>query len=145
MSDFVDHLPSQEREKIRKKMRSPEAYERLREKVKGPEDLENEMEKNDRMAEMRFALESEPHMKEKIKSHIEKDMKEQGIENVLESEKISKEDLAKIAEGKFTLAISNHPATHEDAMVVIPEGNVQEKIPVKVSFTEKYSASLHRS
>ncbi len=31
MSDsYLDHLPSRERERIRKKMRSPEAYEALR-------------------------------------------------------------------------------------------------------------------
>ncbi len=46
MSDYMDRLPTKEKERIRKKMRSPEAYERLREKVKGPEDLENEMEKS---------------------------------------------------------------------------------------------------
>lgn len=144
MSDFMDRLPSQEREKIRKKMRSPEAYEKLREKVKGPEDLEKEMEKNDKMAEMRFALESEPKTHDQLKSHIEKDMKEHGPEKVLDATNLSPDVRAKIEQGKFTVAISSHPSSHEDAMVIVPEGNVQEKIPVKISFSETYSQSLQR-
>lgn len=137
MSDsFLDHLPSREREKIRKRLRSPEAYERLREKVKGPEDLEREMERSEKLAELHLALESDPQFKETLKQSIETDIKEQGIDAVLES---MNEDLQKDLEaGKFSVAIESHPETHEDSLVVIPEGNVQEKIPVKTLFSEKY-------
>jgi hypothetical protein len=140
MSDFMDRLPSKEKERVRKRMRSPEAYEALRERVKGPEDLEKEMQRNDRMAEVSYALESEPKTKEKLKAQIEKDIGEQGIESVLES--VSDTDRAKIEQGKFTVAISSHPSTHEDALMVVPEGNVQEKIPVKLSMSDAYVASL---
>ena len=55
-SSWLDRIPSREREKIRKRLRSPEEYERLREKVKGPEDLEREMERNAEFAEARLTL-----------------------------------------------------------------------------------------
>lgn len=142
MSDYVDHLPSHEREKIRKKMRSPEAYERLRDKVKGPEDLENEMQKSEQLAEVHFALETHPEAREKLKSAIEKDMSEQGIEAILESDQLSPDAKMQIEAGHFTVAVSSHPSTHEDAMVVLPEGTIQEKIPVKTSFSEQYAGQV---
>ena len=78
MSDsFLDRLPSNEREKIRKRMRSPEAYERLREKVKGPEDLEKEMDRSEKLAEAHLAMESDPRLKESLKSSIEQSIGEQ--------------------------------------------------------------------
>jgi hypothetical protein len=137
MSDsFLDHLANPEREKIRKRMRSPEAYEKLRERVKGPEDLEREMERSDRMAEAHLALESDPKAQEKAKEEVQS-MKEDAFE-----EQPSDEVQKKIAEGKFTLAVSSHPVTHEDVMTVVTEGNVQEKIPLKSSISDKISQSL---
>jgi len=142
MADFMDHLPSHERERIRKRMRSPEAYEALRQRVKGPEDLEKEMQRSEKMAELNFALESEPQMKDRLKSQIEKDMREQGIEAVIESEKIPDDMKKTIEQGKFIVAVSSHPSTHNDALVIVPEGNVQEKIPVKVSFSDQYGTQF---
>ncbi len=138
----MDRLPSQEKERIRKRMRSPEAYERLREKVKGPEDLEQEMQKSEQLAEVHFALETHPEAQEKLKSAIEKDISEQGIERILESDQLSPEAKKQIEAGKFTVAVSSHPSTHEDAMVLMPEGTIQEKIPVKTSFSEQYSGQI---
>ena len=146
MSDsYLDHIPSREREKIRKRMRSPEAYEALREKVKGPEDLEREMERNEKMAELRFSLESEPHQKSALKDQIEKDMAEQGIEAMLDASEISTEALKAIAEGKFHVAISSHPQTHEDTIVLMPEGHVAEKLPIKKSLSDQYAQQFHHS
>lgn len=143
MSDsFLDRLPSQEREKIRKRMRSPEAYERLREKVKGPEDLEREMDRSEKLAEAHLAMESEPQLKQDLRSSIEKDMSEQGIDALIDAEKISDETRAAIEQGKFDVAIDAHPDTNDDALVILSEGNVQEKIPVKQSFAEKYVAQV---
>ncbi|HVW67302.1 MAG TPA: hypothetical protein VHA78_06290 [Candidatus Peribacteraceae bacterium] len=142
MADFMDHLPSHERERIRKRMRSPEAYEALRERVKGPEDLEKEMQRSERMAELNFTLESEPKIKDRLKSQIEKDMREQGIDAVMESEKIPDDVKKMIEQGKFTVAVSSHPSTHDDALIIMPEGNVQEKIPVKQSLSDQYAAVL---
>jgi hypothetical protein len=142
MSDYIDHLPSQEREKIRKKLRSPEAYERLRESVKGPEDLEREMEKRERMAEVHLAIESDPQMKESLKSMIEKDISEKGIDNVMEMDDLSPDAQEQIKEGNFSVTVESHPQTHEDAMMIVPEGNVQEKIPVQQSLGETYASQL---
>ncbi|OGJ56201.1 hypothetical protein A3D88_01255 [Candidatus Peribacteria bacterium RIFCSPHIGHO2_02_FULL_52_16] len=139
MSDsYLDHIPSREREKIRKRMRSPEAYEALREKVKGPEDLEREMERNEKMAELRFGLESEPQLKAALKNQVEKDMKEQGIESLLDAPDASTEALKALAEGKFQVAVSSHPQTHEDTVVVMPEGKIAEKLPLKKAFNDRY-------
>ncbi len=142
MSDYVDHLPSQERERIRKRMRSPEAYERLREKVKGPEDLESEMEKSEKLAELHFALESDRAASEKLKATIEKDISEQGIENILETDQLSPDMKKQLEAGQFTVTVSAHPSTHEDALVVLSEGVIQEKIPVKQSMSETYSGQV---
>lgn len=145
MSDsFLDHLPSQEREKIRKRMRSPEAYERLREKVKGPEDLEREMDRSEKLAEAHLAMESEPQLKQNLKSSVERDIAEQGIDTLVDVENISDEMRTAIEQGKFDVAIDAHPDTNDDALVIISEGNVQEKIPVKQSFAEKHVAQMMR-
>jgi hypothetical protein len=142
MSDFMDRLPSKEKERIRKKMRSPEAYERLREKVKGPEDLENEMKRSEQLAELHFALESDEKIAEKMKTSIEKDISEQGIENILDVDQLSPEMKTQIEAGKFSLAVSAHPSTHEDVVMIIPEGNIQEKIPLTQSLSDSYAGSI---
>ncbi len=146
MSDsYLDHVPSQEREKIRRRMRSPEAYEKLRERVKGPEDLEREMEKNDAMAEMHFALESDPHYHEALKKKVEEALKEKGVENVLEDAVVSKEAKNAIEKGNFSLSVSAHPNSHIDQLVIVPEGNVQEKLPIKPSLSQQFSSQLRKS
>ncbi len=140
-NSFLDHLPSQEREKIRKRMRSPEEYERLREKVKGPEDLEREMKKSEQMAEANFRLETEPETAERLQNAIADDINERGVEGVLEGE--IPEDVQRVLEqGNFTVSVEAHPQTHEDTLVVIPEGNIQDKMPVKPILSEGYVQSL---
>ncbi len=139
MSDpWIDRLPAHEREKIRKRMRSPEAYERLRERVKGPEDLAKEMERNEKIAELRFSLESDPILRERLKRHIEQDLAEQGIEAIVESESLTREQKKSLREGKFRLTVSSHPSTHEDQLMVIPEGKIQEKLPLKPGLSDRY-------
>lgn len=144
MSDFLDRLPSTEREKIRKRLRTPEAYEALRESVKGPEDLEKELRKSEQMAELHFRLESEPRMHDQLKAAAEKDLREQGMERVLEGD-ISPESRAKIAEGEFRIAVQPHPLTHQDALGVVPEGTVQEVIAFQPSFSEQYAAQMSKT
>jgi len=121
MSSWLDILPSSERAKIRQKLRSPEEYERLREKVKGPEDLEREMKWNEAMAELSFAIETEPTIKEALKNQIEKDLREEGVEV-----------------GDFDILVEENPETNQDQLMMVPEGNVGEKIPVKKSLSEQY-------
>jgi hypothetical protein len=134
---WLDHIPSHEREKIRKRLRSPEEYEKLREKVKGPEDLEKEMEKNEAMAELRFALESEPDTHDALKSQIEKDLREQGIEGMLEG-LIDAATKSAIEQGNFRITVSTHPLTHQDQVMIVPEGNVQEQIPITKMLNDRY-------
>ena len=141
MSDFLDRLPSQEREKIRKRLRSPEAYEALREKVKGPEDLEKELDKSERMAELHFQLESEPRMREQLKLQVEQDLREQGIEAMLEGE-LSAEARTAIERGNFAIAVLPHPDTHQDVLTIVSEGTVQEKIPLTTKISDTYSAHI---
>jgi hypothetical protein len=140
-SSFMDHLSSHEAQKIRKRMRSPEAYEKLRERVKGPEDLEKEMARSEKLAELNFAMESEPKTHESVKKQIEKDLKDQGMEKVIENHP-SAEAKEALKQGKFIVQVSSHPKTHQDALVVIPEGHVQEKLPIKPGFSESYVAQF---
>ena len=146
MSDsYLDHIPSIDRERIKKRLRSPEAYAALRERVKGPEDLERHMEQMDRMAEAHFALESDPKMQESLRSHIEKDISEQGIDAVLDAAKASPEARKAVEEGKFVMKVSAHPKTKEDALHAVTEGRVQEKLPVKPNFSDRYVSQLLQS
>ena len=130
MSSWLDHLPSNERSKIRKRLRSPEAYERLREKVKGPEDLEREMEKMEALAELTLSMEMTPGMKENVKESISEDLKEQGIENVLEAGDLPLESQDAILSGNFEISVESHPESQEDCLSLLPNGNVAEKIPI---------------
>lgn len=146
MSDsFLDRIPGPEREKIRRKMRSPEAYERLREKVKGPEDLEKELDDAEKMAELSFALETDPKIREKVKASIEKDLNEKGIDALLDlRDKLPHGVTQALLEGKFSIAVSAHPSTHEDAVTLVPEGSVQEKIPLKKNLGNAYAGAALR-
>lgn len=140
MSDsYLDHIPSHEREKIRRRMRSPAEYERLRERVKGPEDLEREMDKNEHIAELKFSIETEAASKESLKSAIEKDLLEKGMDAMLESADISPDARASLERGKFDVTVENNPDTHADQVMILPEGKVQEKIPLKVSLSDRYA------
>lgn len=140
MTSWLDHLPSQERAKIRKRLRSPEAYEALRNTVKGPEDLERELHRAEQLAEVHFALETTPGLQDALQAMARKDMAERGIDAVLEVDGLSPDGRHALEQGKFTLHIAAHPVSHEDALVAVAEGNVQEKIPVKPSFSDRYVA-----
>lgn len=130
-SSYLDHLPSREREKIRKRLRSPEEYERLRETVKGPEDLEREMERNAEFAEVKLALESDPQAQEKAKDAVRAFVAEQGTQAATE-EPVSSEAIAK---GLFAVTVLEKahseptlgltlPGTDETA----PTGNIAETL-----------------
>lgn len=135
---WLDFLPSQEQERIRKRMRSPEAYEALREKVKGPEDLAEEMRKSEQLAELRFAMETEPEVSMALKAQVSEDIRENSMEEVLEMTSVSPDGKASLEKGDFIIQVDSDPQTNQDALVAVPEGNVQEKIPVKPSFSDRY-------
>lgn len=133
---WLDLLPSSEKSKVRKKLRSPETYEKLREKVKGPEALEQEMEKNEAMAELKFALETEPAVQEKLQQQIEHDVKEEGIENLVDIATASPDALQAIEAGNFTIAVES--TDEQEQIVLYPEGNVQEKLPLQTHFSDRF-------
>jgi hypothetical protein len=140
MSDsWLDHIPSREREKIRQRLRSPEAYEALREKVKGPEDVERELERSALLAELRFGLETEPHLHDALKSAVERDLREKGVEQMLEATSASVDARRALEQGKFLVKVEAHPVTHVDQLVLVADsGNVQEKLPLRPSVSEQY-------
>ncbi|MFA7681849.1 MAG: hypothetical protein WCX61_02350 [Candidatus Peribacteraceae bacterium] len=129
MSHWIDHLPSHERAKIRARLRSPEEYEKLRERVKGPSDLMREMKMNESLANLKFDLETEPKLKKELKERIQEDIREKGIDAVLGVDMVLED---------FDVTIEQNPATNEDQLVVLPEGNVHEKIPITPAFNEQY-------
>ncbi len=153
MSDsFLDNLPSNERRKLRKMM-SPEAYERLREKVKGPEDLEKELKRGEQLAELSFELQTDERLREQLKTQAQEDLKNHGLEHVFDVRSMSPDARKALEQGKFMLAVSSHPLTHEDQLVAVPdpkgvpfgEGTVQEKIPLKPAFSDRYVAQFLQS
>ncbi len=137
-SSFIDHLPSGEREKIRKRLRSPEEYERLREKVKGPEDLEREMEKNAEFAEAKLHLESDPKAQEKAKDVVRAFVSEQGTEAALEGKAEKMAD--GLSNGQFEVVVTDK--NHEPTLAVAPSGNVSEVFPLKQSLQQQIFASF---
>tara|TARA_B100001971_G_scaffold209190_1_gene232335 strand:- start:881 stop:1306 length:426 start_codon:yes stop_codon:yes gene_type:complete len=128
-------LPPGLREKMKraKKKMSPAAYEKLRERVKGPEDLEKELGQMEHLANLKFNMESEPHVKEKLKEKIKEDIDAKGMDEVL---------AGNLEEGDFDVSIEENPDTHEDQLVVAPEGNVSEKIVIKPAYSEQYIAQF---
>jgi hypothetical protein len=138
---FLDHLPGHEQRKLRKMM-SAAAYEKLREKVKGPEDLERELQRAERMAELRFEMASRPEFHARLKETVDADVREQGIDEIFEKEHLDADARKAIEQGKFALTVVAHPSTHEDALVAIPEGAVQETLPVRQGVTDRYAGRL---
>ncbi|MBI1812733.1 hypothetical protein HY285_03440 [Candidatus Peregrinibacteria bacterium] len=141
---WFDHIPSHERQKIRRRMRSPEEYERLRERVKGPEDLDEEMRKNEALADLRFGIETEPAFHDGLKFAIDRQIQNEGLESVLESPPKNPQLTKALERGKFTLTVSSHPKTHQDQIMVQPEGTVQEKLPLKPSLSDQYVSQFAR-
>ena len=143
MNSWLDMLPSNERQKIREKYKmSAAAYEKLREKVKGPEDLEREMNYNEMMAQLRFDLETEPGLKDALKKQLEKDVEQGGIEAVLQNPDIPSKLKQQLEQGKFEVTVAS-PSEHEpDQLVIAPEGNVAEHIPVNKSLSDSYLSQL---
>ena len=119
-------------------------YAELREKVKGPEDLKQEMEKNEAVAELKFAIETEPAMRDALRDQIQEDMMEQGIEEVLEYDKLSEEMVDALESGDFDVVVESAD-DDQDRISVAPEGNVTEAIPVKLRYSETYTAQFQQS
>ncbi len=119
---------------------SPAAYEKLRERVKGPEDLEREQLWNEAMAQLKFAIETEPSVKEALKEQLKSDIESNGIEEVFED---IPEDLREaLSTGQFEVTIDAPREDAQDQIVIVPEGNVSEKIPIRFSLSETYVSQL---
>lgn len=142
MSDsFLDHLPAHEQKRLKKKM-SAAAYEKLRESVKGPEDLEKELKRADKMAALHFALESEPKLQERMRSSVEQEIKDHLEETVEHSKNLSPAVLSALTKGNFTVAVAPHPHSHHDVLVVVPEGNIQEKVVIAKSPSDRLMSQM---
>jgi hypothetical protein len=136
-------LPSSERQKIRDKYKmSAAAYEKLRQKVKGPEELKQEMEWNELMAQLKFDLETDPHMKEALKKQLEQDLSEQGIEAVLENANLPEDIKKQIESGAFEIDVDSPTEDSPNQLVIAPEGNIGEKLPIAMHLTESYLSQL---
>ena len=121
---------------------SPSEYEKMRERVKGPEDLKDELMWNEAMAQLKFTLETERKIKDALKKQIESDMKEGGIEAVLQNPDIPKEIRDQLENGKFDVTVDAPKEDAHDQLVLVPEGNVGEKIPIRFSMSETYVSQL---
>lgn len=147
MSDsWFDRLPSLERQRIRERFRLSESeYEKLREKVKGPRELAEELERNERMAELKFAMETEPKVRSALKAQVREDIGKHGLEAVVEARALSREAKASIEEGRFSIAIEANKSTNEDQLMVVLEGKVAETVPLAPAFSEQYLAQFQQA
>ena len=121
---------------------SPSAYEKMRERVKGPEDLKDELMWNEAMAQLKFTLETEKTVKDALKKQIESDMKEGGMEAVLQNPDIPQEIRQQLEDGKFDVTVGAPKEDAHDRLVLVPEGNVDEKMPIRFSMSESYVSQL---
>lgn len=137
---YLDHIPAKEQKRLRQKLRSPAEYERLREKVKGPEDLEHEMERMEHIAEASFHLETQPQQRSHLQEELKKALQEHP-ERTLDGMP-EEEVLQALQEGKFTLAVREHPQKREDTFVLIPEGNVTDVYPISSQLSDQYVSQL---
>ena len=138
---WLDLLPSHERQKLREiRKRSPQEYAKLRERVKHVEQIAEEMEKNTQLAELKFAIETQPKLKEALKRQFERDCSTQGIEALLGT--VSPEVRLAVESGKFGVRIETNPETKQDQLAVVPNGNVAEVLPIQSSLSEKYVAQF---
>ena len=145
MSSWLDHLPSHERAKIRARLRSPEEYERLRERVKGPEDLERELKYNESLADLKFSIEMEPRMSEDLHKNVESDIREKGIDHMIDHpQELSPDTRRLLEEGKFRLLVEAHPESGKDVLMILPEGKPAERLPLKPSINERYISQIAR-
>ncbi|PIR49251.1 hypothetical protein COU80_00690 [Candidatus Peregrinibacteria bacterium CG10_big_fil_rev_8_21_14_0_10_55_24] len=124
---WLDSIPSHERRKAIERLTriDPKLREKL---VVGPERAGEIMRRNEELANLNLALQTEPVVREALKKQIEKDMDAHGVTSVLEQP----------LEGNFDIAVAEHPQTHNDQLVLIPEGNVGEAVPLKPAYSDRY-------
>lgn len=143
---WLDKLPSGEKQKIRERFRmSPAAYEKMRERVKGPEDLEKEQVWNEAMAQLKFTLETEPEVQKALAEQIASDIESGGLESVIENTELSQETIDQLEKGDFEVSIDAPHENAHDQIVLVPEGNVSEKIAIRFSLSETYVSHLGES
>lgn len=143
---WLDKLPSGEKERVRERFRmSPAAYEKMRERVKGPEDLKEEMQWNESMAQLKFALETEKELKDALTEQIASDIESSGLEKVLENSDLPKEIRDQLKRGEFDVHVDTPAEAERDNIVLVPEGNIAEKIPINFSLSETYVSQLGES
>jgi len=139
MSSWLDLLPSSERQKVRAIRKiSPREYQKLREKVKSVEQIGEEMDRNELLAELSFAMEAEPTLKEALQKQIEQDIQEQGIENVIYAPEGLDASAQEVLKQGFDIKVAENPESHKDQIMILPSGNVAEKLPVNFSLSEQY-------
>ncbi|PIR54176.1 hypothetical protein COU75_02220 [Candidatus Peregrinibacteria bacterium CG10_big_fil_rev_8_21_14_0_10_42_8] len=143
---WLDKFPSGEKERVRERFRmSPAAYEKMRERVKGPEDLKEEMQWNEAMAQLKFALETEKELKDALIEQIASDIESGGLESVLESVDLPQEIRDQLERGEFDVHVDTPVESERDQIVLVPEGNITEKIPINFSLSETYVSQLGES
>ncbi len=134
---WVDLVPTYERERLRKKLRSPEVYAESRADVKGPEKISEEMRWNEALAELKLAMDLEPRLKKVLQEKIAEELREKGVDALMGSD--VPPGVQKLLEaGKFDVAITAPDASSPDQLVLLPEGNVSDKLPMQRSVSERY-------
>jgi hypothetical protein len=134
MSDsWLERLPTHERQRLIERFTEVDP-ERRKKFVVGPERMKQMLQENEVMANLKFALETEPKLREALRSQMQEDIAEHGFLAVLGQE----------LKGDFDVKVAEHPQTHDDQIVAVPEGNVQESIPLQPTFNEQYLSQFQQ-
>jgi hypothetical protein len=143
MSDpAMDGLPSHERERVRKRLRNPWEYAKLREKVKGPEDLQRELRAAEALADAKLALESDEQAQEGLRRSMHEQVQAQGPESLVDVAKLTPQQRSTLEQGRFTVAVREDAKGTSDALSVVPEGNVSDRLPLKPAASLRYTQQL---
>ena len=135
MSSWLDRIPSRERMRLRSRpRRSPEEYAREREAKLGEtvERASEQAEFERGLAELSFALETEPRVQEALVKQVQEDMKAQRIDALIDDGQLSDAARAALMQGAMTVSVSG------DQVMLVPEGNVQEALPLKKKVADQY-------
>lgn len=114
--------------------RSPQEYAQERKEKLGEtmEKASEQAEFERGLAELSFALETEPRIEEALAKQIKEDIREQGIDALMDDGTLSDAERTAILQGNMTVSVSG------DQLMIVPEGNVQEALPLKKKVADQY-------
>ncbi len=148
--DFIDRLPSHERRKwLDVKEHSPQEYEKIRKEYQvGMRGREAIAERMSHFAEFSLALETEKGLKESVSKSIAEQIRDKGIDKVVDG-KIDKHQKSALEAGHFDviadasqeatpkLRIKPKSGSDKGSTIDAPSGKISEALPLKPAIQDR--------